>query len=325
MHARRLIASVFLVACAGASSTSADLFPSRPITIVVPVAAGGAIDVSARLMANRMRTALGQSVLVENVTGAGGSIGTARVARAAPDGYTLVFGGLNTHVINPAVLALPYDVLADFEPVALIGAFPLVIVGRKDHPAGNLTALLAWLKANPDKVLVGTGGPGSPSHLAGVLFEQQTRTRLRYVPYRGTGAAIGDLIAGRTDIMFDAVPNALPHVRAGALNAYAVMAPDRLAIAPEIPTVDEAGLLKFHMQVWLALWAPKGTPASIVARLNGAVVETLNDPALRSSLAELGETTFPPDQLSPQALDAFNRAEIARWSPIIKAAGVRSQ
>jgi tripartite-type tricarboxylate transporter receptor subunit TctC len=325
IHARRLIASVLLAACASASSASADVFPSRPITIVVPVAASGAIDASARLLAKRMRAALGQPVIVENVTGAGGSIGTARVARAAPDGYTLIFGGLNTHVINPAVLDLPYDVLADFEPVALTGAFPLVIVGRKTHPAGDLTALLAWLKANPDKALVGTGGPGSPSHLAGVLFEQLTGTRLAYVPYRGTGAAMGDLIAGHTDIMLDAVPNALPHVRAGAIKAYAVMTPERMTIAPEIPSVDEAGLPKFHMQVWLALWAPKRTPASIVARLNGAVIEAVNDPALRSSLAELGEATFPPDQLTPQALAAFNRAEIAKWSPIIKAAGVRSQ
>jgi tripartite-type tricarboxylate transporter receptor subunit TctC len=324
MDAWRLFASIVLSIIV-VGSTRADVFPSRPITIVVPVAASGAIDVTARLLAERMQITLAQPVVVENVTGAGGSIGTGRVARAAPDGYTLIFGGLNTHVINPAMLELPYDVLSDFVPIALTGAFPLMLVGKRAHPAPNLKALVTWLKAAPQKPLLGTGGSGSPSHLAGLLLENRIGAHFAFVPYRGTGAAINDLIAGQTDIMLDAAPNSLPHARAGAIKAYAVMAHDRLAVAPEIPTVDEAGLPNFHMQVWLGLWAPKGTPGPIIARLNRSVVEAMSDQGLRSRLTELGETTFPLEQLTSEALAELNRREIARWWPIIKAARIGAQ
>lgn len=320
-----LIGSVFAIAWASVAGAGAEVYPSRPVTMVVPVAAGGTIDITARILAEHMRVHLGQSVVIENVTGAGGSIGTGRVARAEPDGYTLIFGGLNTHVINAAVLRLPYDVLDDFQPIALTSAFPLMVVAKKAIPASDLKELIAWLSANPDKSTVGAGGPGSPSHLAALLFQQQTGTRLAFVPYRGTGVAINDLVAGHTDLMIDAVPNALPHAQAGAIKAYAVMAKSRLTIAPEIPTVDEAGLPGFYMQVWLALWAPKGTPTHIVARLNAAVVATLGQPALRSRLGDLGQQIFPPEQLTPQALADFNRAELERWRPIIKAADIKRQ
>jgi tripartite-type tricarboxylate transporter receptor subunit TctC len=322
---RLLIGSVFAVAWASVAGAQAVVYPSRPVTLVVPVAAGGTIDATARILAEHMRVHLGQPVVIENVTGAGGSIGAGRVARADSDGYTLIFGGLNTHVINAAILRLPYDVLEDFQPIALTSAFPLMIVAKKAIPAGDLKELIAWLGANPDKPTAGAGGPGSPSHLAALLFQQQTGIRLAFVPYRGTGVAINDLVAGHTDLMIDALPNALPHARAGAIKAYAVMAKSRLTIAPEIPTVDEAGLPGFYMQVWLALWAPKGTPAPIVARLNAAVVATLGEPALRSRLGELGQQIFPRDQLTPKALADFNGAELERWRPIIKAADIKTQ
>jgi tripartite-type tricarboxylate transporter receptor subunit TctC len=320
-----LIGSVFAFAWASVAGAEAEVYPSRPVTMVVPVAAGGTIDVTARILAEHMRVHLGQPVVIENVTGAGGSIGTGRVARAEPDGYTLIFGGLNTHVINAVVLRLPYDVLEDFQPIALTSAFPLMVVSKKAIPASDLKDLIAWLAANADKPTAGAGGPGSPSHLAALLFQQQTGIRLAFVPYRGTGVAINDLVAGHTDLMIDALPNALPHARAGAIKAYAVMAKSRLTIAPEIPTVDEAGLPGFYMQVWLALWAPKGTPAPIVARLNAAVVATLGEPALRSRLGELGQQIFPRDQLTPKALADFNGAELERWRPIIKAADIKTQ
>ena len=322
---RLLIGSVFAIAWTGVAGAQADVYPSRPVTLVVPVAAGGTIDISARILAEHMRVHLGQPVVIENVTGAGGSIGTGRVARAEPDGYTLIFGGLNTHVINAAILRLPYDVLEDFQPITLTSAFPLMVVAKKAMPASDLKELIALLAANPHKPTAGTGGPGSPSHLAALLFQQQTGTRFAFVPYRGTGVAINDLVAGHTDLMFDALPNALPHVRVGTIKAYAVMAKSRLAVAPEIPTVDEAGLPGFYMQVWLALWAPKGAPKPVVGKLNAAVVAALDDPAVRSRLTDLGQQIFPREQLTPQALADFNRAELERWRPIIKAANIKAQ
>jgi tripartite-type tricarboxylate transporter receptor subunit TctC len=318
-----LIATMF--AAAWASSAHAEVYPSRPITMVVPLPAGGAFDVTARILAEHMRVSLGQPVIIENVTGAAGSIGTGQVARAAPNGYTLIFGGLNTHVVNPAFLSLQYNVLKDFEPVALTATVQLLIVAKKAMPANDLKELIAWLKANPDKASQGTGGRGNVSHLAAVFFQKETGTRLGFVPYRGAGAAINDLVAGHIDMMIDLAPNSLPHVRAGTIKAYAVTANSRLAVAPEIPTVDEAGLPGFHMRVWQAVWAPKGTPKAVVDQLNAALVAALGDPAVRSRLADLGQEIFPPEQLTPEALAAFNKAEIDKWWPIIKAANIKPE
>jgi tripartite-type tricarboxylate transporter receptor subunit TctC len=320
---RKLLIATMLAA-AWASSAHAQVYPSRPITMVVPLPAGGAFDVTARIMAEHMR-ALGQPVIIENVTGAAGSIGTGQVARAAPDGHTLIFGGLNTHVVNPAFLSLQYDVLKDFEPVALIATVQLLIVAKKALPANDLKELIAWLRANPDKASQGTGGRGNVSHLAALFFQRETGTRLGFVPYRGAGAAINDLVAGHIDMMIDLAPNSLPHVRAGTIKAYAVTAAKRLTVAPEIPTVDEAGLPGFHMRVWQAVWAPKGTPKAVVAKLNTAVVAALGDPGVRSRLADLGQEIFPPEQLTPEALAAFNKAEIEKWWPIIKAANIKPE
>ena len=321
---RRLIVAMALAAVS-ATTVYAQSFPSRPVTVIVPFPAGSAFDVTARVLAEGMQTSLAQPVIVENVTGAAGSIGTGRVARAAADGYTVCFGGLITHVINGAVLALPYDVLNDFEPVSLLATTELVIVARKGIPANDLRGLIAWLKANPNKASQGSGGPGSLTHLAGVFFRQQTGTQFAIVPYRGAGAAIGDLVAGHIDIMFDLLPNSLPHMRAGAIKAYAVMANERLSAAPDVPTVDEAGLPGFYMSAWQAMWVPKNTPQAVIGRLNAAVVNALATPELRSRLADIGEEIFPRPRQTPQSLAALQKAEVEKWWPIIKAANVRAQ
>ncbi len=320
-----LVATVFAVASARAGSTQAQVYPSRPITMIVPLPAGSAFDVTARVLAERMQGSLGQPVIVENGTGAAGSVGTGRVARAAPDGYTLCFGGVITHVINGAVLALPYDVLKDFEPVSLTATTELLIVAKKAMPANDLKGLIAWLKANPDKASQGSGGPGSLTHITGVFFQKETGTRFGIVPCRGAGAAISDLVAGHIDIMFDLAPNSLPHIRAGRIKAYAVMAKARLVAAPEIPTVDEAGLPGFYMAAWQAVWVPKGTPMAIIGKLNAAVVEGLADPTVRSRLADLGEEIFARERQTPESLAAFHKAEIEKWWPIIKTANIKAE
>jgi tripartite-type tricarboxylate transporter receptor subunit TctC len=300
-------------------------FPSRPITMIVPLPAGSAFDLTARLVAERMRMPLGQPVVVENLTGASGSVGTGRCARAPPDGSTLCFGGVGTHVLNGAMLPITYDVLKDFEPVALLATAQLLIVAKKAMPADDLRQLIAWLKANPDAASQGTGGTGSLTHLAGVSFGRETGTRFRSVPYRGAAAAITDLVAGHIDFMIDLAPNSLPHVRAGAIKAYAVMARTRLPAAPDVPTVDEAGLPAFYMSAWQALWAPKGTPGAVIARLNAAIVEALAEPAVRARLAEIGQDAFPREQQTPEALGQWQKAEIAKLWPIIKSAAIKAE
>lgn len=320
-----LIASACALAFAPIGSVRAEVYPSRPIVIVVPLPAGFTFDVTARLLAEHMRASLGQPVIVENVTGASGSIGVGRVARAAPDGYTLIFGGLNTHVLNGAAMALPYDVVTDFAPVALTATTPLLVVSNKTLPSSDLKQLIAWLKARPGKASQGTGGPGSLTHLAGIYFQQKTGTRFASIPYRGGGAAINDLLAGNLDLLIDLAPNSLPHLRAGEIKPYAVLAKTRLAAAPDIPTVDEAGLPGLYVSAWQALWAPKDTPPAVIDKLNGAIVAALADPTLRARLADLGEDIFPPEQQTPAALAAWQKAEIERWWPIAKAARVDSQ
>jgi tripartite-type tricarboxylate transporter receptor subunit TctC len=318
-----LIALAFAIAAA--TTAQAEDYPSRPVTMIVPFPAGSAFDVAARVLAEGMHVSLGQPVIVENVTGASGSIGTGHVARATADGYTLCFGGLTTHVINAATLKLPYDVVNDFEPVSLIATTRLLIVARKGMPANDLNGLIAWLKANPNKASQGSGGPGSLTHLAGIFFQQQTGTKFSIVPYRGAGAAIKDLVAGQIDIMFDLLPNSLPHIRAGNIKSYAVMAKTHLAAAPDVPTVDEAGMPGFYMSAWQAMWVPKHTPKGVIDKLNAAVVSALTTPALRARLAAVGEEVFPRDQQNPQSLAALQKAEVEKWWPIIKAANIKAQ
>jgi len=303
----------------------AQAYPSRSITMVVPFAAGGPVDTLARILAERMWASLGQTVVIENVTGAGGSIGTGRVARAAPDGYTLVIGIWTTHVVNGAIYALQYDVLNDFEPVALLANNPQVIVAKKSMPANDLKGLIAWLKLNPDKASAGTAGVASPQHVLGVFFQSATGTRFQFVHYRGGGPATQDLVAGQIDLIIGDQVTSLPQIRSGNIKAYAVTNKNRLTAAPDIPTVDEAGLPGFYTTVWNAIWAPKGTPKNVIMKLNAAVVGELADSAIRRRLADLGQQIVPRDQQTPEALTAFHRAEIEKWWPIIKGANIKGE
>jgi tripartite-type tricarboxylate transporter receptor subunit TctC len=322
MRKLALAAAFAFLSVAGAQ---AQTYPSRPITMVVPFPAGGATDTLARLLAERMRGFLGQTVLIENVGGAAGSLGVGRVVRAAPDGYTLSIGTSTTHVLTGALYALQYDLLNDLTPVAQLAAEPLLFVGRKNLPPNDLDALVAWLKANPDKATVGIPGVGSTGHVTGLSFQKQTGTRFQHVPYRGNGPAMQDLVAGQIDLMLEPASNFLAQVRAGALKAYAVTAKTRMAAAPNISTVDEAGLPGFYASLWYGLWAPKDTPMDIIAKLNAEVVDALAAAPVRARIAELGPEITSREQQTPEALAAFQKAEIEKWWPIIKAANIKGE
>ena len=299
----------------------AQAYPTRPITIVVPFPAGGSTDVVGRIIAEKMRSSLGQTIIIENVGGAGGSIGVGRVARAAPDGYTLDIGQWDTHVANGAIYPLNYDLQNGFEPIALISSNPLLILAKKALPADDLQGLIAWLKANPDKASAAV--PTAGSHVAGILFQKETGTRFQFVPYRGGGPAMQDLVAGQIDMLIVQAAVALPQVRAGAIKAYAATAKSRFAAAPNIPTVDEAGLPGLHISGWFGLYAPKGTPKAVIDKLNAAVVDALGDPTVRSRLADAAQEIPPREQQTPEALRVFTKAEIEKWLPIIKAANIK--
>ena len=315
------LASALLLAQPQPANT--QVYPSRPITIVAPFAAGGPTDVLARIVAERMRSALGQPVIVENVTGAAGTIGIARVVKAPADGYTLSIGPWNSHVLTGAIYRLNFDLLKDLEPIAQLATNDTLIVSKNDLPAKDLKELIVWVKANQNKVSAGTSGIGSGTHLAGVMFEKATDTHIQFVPYRGAGPALQAVVANQIELIFDQASNSLPQVRGGTVRAYAVAGKKRLASAPDIPTAEEAGLPNFHISVWHGLWAPKGTPADIVATLSRAVTETLADPVIRQRLAELGQDIPPPEQQTPGALAAFHKAEIDKWWPVIKAADIK--
>jgi tripartite-type tricarboxylate transporter receptor subunit TctC len=319
----RAVLATFVALLTLGGHALAQNFPSRPVTIVVPFSAGGPSDAMARILAERMKVALGEAVLVENVTGAGGSIGVGRALRSPADGYTISFGHLGTHVANGAIYKLGYDLVADLDPVVLLPSNPMIIVSKNAVPAKTLKELLDWLKSRPQPAAAGTAGAGSGSHVAGLAFEAATGIKLQYVPYRGTGPAMNDLVAGQIDLIVDQTSNSIQQVRAGNIRAYAIVDSKRVESAPDIPTTDEAGLPGFHMTLWSGMWVPKGTPKEVIAKLNAATVEAMNDPAVRKQFENLGLQMPPQDKLTPQALGEWQKAEIARWWPIIKAANVK--
>ena len=310
---------------AESKSATAEAYPSHPITMIVPVPAGGQMDSVARIVAERMRTPLSQPIIVENVTGASGTIGVGRVARAATDGYTLLYGAWATQVVNGAVYSLQYDLINDFEPIALTSNTPWLIAAKHAVPANDLRGLIDWLRANPDRVSAGTSGAGGPGHIGGVLFQKLSGTRFQFVPYRGMTPAMQDLVSGQIDLMIADPASAIPQFRANRIKIFAVTANTRLAVAPDIPTVDEAGLAGFYLAPWHGIWAPKGTANTIVIKLNMAVVDALADPGVRERLVDLGSNPPPRKQQTPEALRAFHTAEIEKWWPIIKAANIRAE
>jgi tripartite-type tricarboxylate transporter receptor subunit TctC len=289
----------------------------------VPFSAGGPTDALMRVLGERMRASLDQPLLVENVTGAAGTIGVAKVARATPNGYTLSVGHWSTHVINGAIYPLKFDLLKDLEPVSRLTHYPMLLVTKNDIPAKDVKEFIAWVRANQDKVSAGSIGVGSAAHVAGVNFQSLTGLKFQYVAYRGAAPALQDLMGGQIDFLFDHLAHSLPHVRAGKVRAYAVTAPARSPSAPDIPTFDEAGVPGLHVLIWYGLWAPKGTPKDIIARLNAAVREALADPAVRKRLSDLGQVIPPPEQLTPEALATYHKAEIDKWWPLVRAAGIK--
>ena len=306
------------LALLGIGGAGAQTYPSRPITIIAPFPPGGPSDALARILSGPLEAALGQPIVIENVGGAGGTIGAARVARAEPDGYTLLIGQWGTQVVNPITYNLTYDAANDFAPIALLAVTPQMIIARKDFPASDVRELIAWLKANPDKAQAATVGAAGGAQVAGMYFQQVTGTRFGFVPYRGGAPAMQDLLAGRVDIMFDQAANAITQVRAGTIKAYAVMTEARWHLAPDIPTIDEAGAQGLHVSYWHALFAPKATPPDVIAKVNAAVVNALADAKVRQSFAAQGQDIWPREQQTPQALAALYKTEIDKWWPIIR-------
>lgn len=301
---------------------SAQNFPTRPVTFVAAGPVGGPTDAIGRIVAEGMRPALGQTVLIENVAASGGTA-VRKVGHANPDGYTIELGHWGTNVVDGVAMSLPFDLLTDFEPIALIATNPLLITARKDLPAANLKELVAYIKAHPGKVTLAEPGAGSPPHVAGIFFEKLTGTDLQFVPYRGGGPALQDLIAGHIDLNMGQAAVALAQIESGTIKAYGVMTESRMSAAPDIPTTDEAGVPGLHLSVWHALWAPKGTPSNVIAKLNTAVVAALADPAVRQRLSQIGQDIPPRDRQTPEALHNFQKSEIEKWWPIIKEAGIK--
>ncbi len=320
---RKLVALALTLLAAATAGALADNYPSRVITIVAPYPAGGPTDTIARILAERMQAVLGQSVIVENISGAGGSIGVGRVAHAPPDGYTVSIGHVQTAVFNPAIMKLDYDVVNDLAPVSLIADTPIWIVANKALPADDVKGLIAWLKAGGGKATMGTVGIGGPTDVAARIFEKETGTAFQIIPYRGGAPLVEDMLGGHIDFAFGQAATYLTYVRDGELKAYAVLQPRRWWAAPEVPTLDELGISNIDASFWHGIWVPKGTPPDIIAKLNGAIREALADPGVQERFRKIGQEIWPPEYQTPEALAAKQQAEIAKWTPIIKESGVK--
>jgi tripartite-type tricarboxylate transporter receptor subunit TctC len=301
---------------------SADNYPSRPITLVVPLSVGGSTDVIGRLIAQGMSKQLHQTIVVENTSGAGGTIGVGRVVHATPDGYTMLIGQWGTNVATGAIYHLNFDLLKDLQPIGLIATQPFLIVARGNIPANNLKELIAWIKANPKTATEGNSGIGSPSHVSGILFQKAIASPIQMIPYRGAGESTQAIVSGQIDVLLNTPAVSMAQFKAKQVKVFAVTAPKRLATAPDIPTTDEAGLPGFYFTFWHALWVPKDTPKDVVARLNGALRGALADPEIKNRLTALAQDIFPPEEQAPEALAKFQNAEIQKWWPVIKEAGI---
>jgi tripartite-type tricarboxylate transporter receptor subunit TctC len=319
----RHLAAIFAFALAG--TAAAQPYPARVITIVVPLPPGGATDTLTRTLADHMRMTLRQPIIIENVPGAGGTLGIARVVRAAPDGYTLGVGNWAAYVAASTTYPVRYDVLGDLDPVAKLADTPLWMVARTTLPVQSLNELIAWLRDNPDKASAGIVGFGSGGHICGLSFQNATGTRYEFVPYKGGALAMQDLVAGHIDLMCDMAANSLPQARAGTIKPIAVMSNARWFAAPDVPTAQESGMTGLALSLWHGMWAPKSTPGEIIARLNAAVVKALADPTVQKRYAEQGQEIPPPEQQSPEGFRAFHQAEIEKWWPIIKAANIKNE
>jgi tripartite-type tricarboxylate transporter receptor subunit TctC len=321
----KLLFAVALAAMVTVANATAQTYPSKPVSMIVPFPAGGATDTLGRFLAERMRPILGQPIVIENVGGAAGTLGVGRAVRAPADGYTLSIGTSTTHMLTGGLYALQFDLLNDLEPIIRIASEPLLIVGKQSLPAKDLKELIAWLKANPDKASVGIAGVGATGHLAGIAFQKETGTHYQFVPYRGNGPAMQDLVAGQIDFMMEPASNFQSLVRAGKVKPYAVTSMMRSGASPDIPTVNEAGLPGYQATLWYGLWVPKATPKDIIAKLNAMMVQVLADPVTQKHFADLGLEMPPRQQQTPEALRAFQKAEADRWWPIIKAANIKGQ
>ena len=322
---KKTLAAIAIAALFGIGPVSAQTYPSKPITMIVPFAAGGATDVLARFLGERMRAILGQPIIVENVTGAGGSIGVTRLVRAPADGYTVEMGTSTTNMLLGGLYPLQFDLIDDLAPVLLIASEPLMIVGKKNLPANDLKELIAWLKANPDKASIGIPAVGGTGHLAGLSFLNEIGTKAQFIPYRGNGPALQDLVAGQIDLQIEPASNFFAQAKAGAIKPYAITAKNRSTAAGDIPTTAEAGMPGFEASLWYGLWAPKDTPKDIIARLNAAMLEALAHEETRKRFADLGINAPSREQQTPESLRAFQKSEADKWWPIIKAANIKGQ
>lgn len=312
-----------LSALALAGPSSAANFPDRAITLVVPFAAGGSTDVVARIIAQKMSEDLGQQVIVQNVAGAGGNLGAGNVARAEPDGYTILMGTVATHALNPLILkSTPYDPEKDFAPVSLLVIVPNVLVVNPELPAKNVQELLALLKAEPDKYSYASSGNGTPLHLSGELFKSMAGVNMQHIPYKGAGPALNDVIGNQVPIMFDNLPSSSGHIKAGTLRALAVTTAKRAPSFPDIPTIAESGIPGYETYTWNALFAPANTPADVVARLNASANKTLTDPAVIERMKEFSATIVGS---TPEELSAHVKAELAKWGPVVKGANIQME